>query len=211
MMKVPMGMRGLMLAGGMIVAATPAWGAPDPVEAQLACDLTGDCAIPAEPAPAATTPGRPAPRGSATRGFSFRRGAADGAAPMPGATPPVEAAARPVRPARVGSVDLGLAFMPASAALTEEAKSRLNRYAAALQSPRLTSRRLRIEGYTDAAGAARANQALSQRRAQAVVDYLVQAGVDRGRLEAIGGGSARPMPGVAPQAAMKARVMAVLL
>lgn len=210
-MTMPRNMWGLMLAGGAILAAAPAWSAPDPVEAQFACDLTGDCATSPEAAPAATTPGRPAPRGSATRGFSFRRGAADGTTPPAGVTPPVETAARPVRPARVGSVDLGLDFMPASAALTEGAKARLNRYAAALQSPRLGTRRLRIEGYTDAAGAAKANQVLSQRRAQAVVDYLVQAGVDRSRLEAIGGGSARPMPNVAPQAATKARVMAVLL
>lgn len=215
-LHVALGVRGLALLGGALAAA-PAWAAPDPAAAQFTCDLTGDCDVVADAAAAPDT-ASPAPaapsgaRGSATRGFSFNRAQAEGAPRTAAvATPTPAAAPKPVRPVRVGSADLGLAFEPASATLTEASKARLAIYANALSSPKLAARRLRIEGHTDASGSARANLDLSQRRAQAVADYLVQAGVDRQRLEVSGFGSSRPLPGVAPQAAANRRVMAVLL
>ena len=219
-LHVGLSVKGLALIGCAMAMAggitAPARAAPDAEAAQFTCDLTGDCDT-AEPAgasgaaPASAVPGRPAPRGSATRGFSFKRASTDGQ--TAGATPAVPAAPAPalVKPMRVGSADLGLAFEPASAVLTAGSKTRLNKYAAALSSPKLASRRLRIEGHTDASGSPRVNQDLSQRRAQAVADYLVQAGVDRARLDVAGYGSSKPLPGVAPQAAANRRVMAVLL
>lgn len=52
--------------------------------------------------------------------------------------------------------------------------------------------RLRVIGHTDSDGRAERNQSLSEGRAQAVVDYLVQqGGVDSGRLEAVGLGEER--------------------
>ncbi len=53
--------------------------------------------------------------------------------------------------------------------------------------------RIRIEGHTDADGSEAYNLKLSQRRAQAVLDYLVGAGVDPSRLEAVGYGESRPI------------------
>ncbi len=53
--------------------------------------------------------------------------------------------------------------------------------------------RLRIEGHTDATGAAATNQALSERRAAAVRDHLVRQGIAAGRLEAVGEGQERPV------------------
>ncbi|MDP3279327.1 MAG: OmpA family protein [Deltaproteobacteria bacterium] len=50
---------------------------------------------------------------------------------------------------------------------------------------------LRIEGHTDSAGVAQYNLDLSYRRARAVVEYLVQRGVERPRLEFRGFGSQR--------------------
>ena len=50
-----------------------------------------------------------------------------------------------------------------------------------------------IAGHTDAEGDAAANQALSEKRAQAVVDYLVKAGLPAERFTAVGYGSAQPV------------------
>ena len=52
---------------------------------------------------------------------------------------------------------------------------------------------IRVEGHTDSQGDDAYNLELSQRRAQAVVDYLVGKGVDRARLQAKGFGEARPL------------------
>lgn len=50
-----------------------------------------------------------------------------------------------------------------------------------------------IEGHTDAEGTDERNDRLSNRRAQSVVDYLVKANVDAGRLSAKGHGSRQPI------------------
>jgi len=50
-----------------------------------------------------------------------------------------------------------------------------------------------VLGYADASGKAKRNLALSQHRAQAVVTYLIDKGIDVGRLEAVGYGEARPV------------------
>ena len=50
-----------------------------------------------------------------------------------------------------------------------------------------------VEGHTDSVGTAAYNQALSQARAQTVMDYLITQGVDRGILSAQGFGYDRPV------------------
>jgi outer membrane protein OmpA-like peptidoglycan-associated protein len=52
---------------------------------------------------------------------------------------------------------------------------------------------LRVVGHADARGRAKRNLVLSQRRARAVVTYLIDKGIDAGRLEAVGYGEARPV------------------
>ena len=54
-------------------------------------------------------------------------------------------------------------------------------------------RRVRIEGHTDSTGAITTNLVLSQRRAEAVADALVSAGVSRAQLEATGLGPDFPV------------------
>jgi outer membrane protein OmpA-like peptidoglycan-associated protein len=53
--------------------------------------------------------------------------------------------------------------------------------------------KVRVEGHTDDRGPAEANLTLSQRRAEAVVAYLVKKGVAQARLEAVGLGETRPI------------------
>lgn len=60
-----------------------------------------------------------------------------------------------------------------------------------LRHPELTQ--IEIQGHTDNRGGRQHNQDLSQRRAEAVRDWLVRAGVDAGRLEARGYGQDDPL------------------
>lgn len=60
----------------------------------------------------------------------------------------------------------------------------------ALRCPTTT---IEIAGHTDSDGEDAANQALSEKRAQAVVDYLVKAGLPASRFTAIGYGSTQPV------------------
>ena len=59
---------------------------------------------------------------------------------------------------------------------------------------------VRIEGHTDSRGGDSYNQDLSQRRAQSVVDFLVNRGVDTTRLKAKGFGEKRPIESNATEA-----------
>lgn len=52
---------------------------------------------------------------------------------------------------------------------------------------------VRIEGHTDSLGTSRHNQRLSERRAEAVLDELVELGVDRDRLTSKGFGESAPL------------------
>jgi outer membrane protein OmpA-like peptidoglycan-associated protein/ABC-type nitrate/sulfonate/bicarbonate transport system substrate-binding protein len=52
---------------------------------------------------------------------------------------------------------------------------------------------IRVEGNTDNQGSRPRNQALSEERARAVLDYLVSRGVDAGRINARGNGDAKPI------------------
>jgi outer membrane protein OmpA-like peptidoglycan-associated protein len=67
----------------------------------------------------------------------------------------------------------------------------LNRVAQFLQSQ--SNFKLRIEGHTDSTGTASYNEALSQRRADAVYHALVSRGVDSGRIQPVGRGMELPV------------------
>lgn len=90
-------------------------------------------------------------------------------------------------------LDLPVEFDTGSAALDADARRILDEMGAALNSPGLASQRVEIGGHTDDVGEPDYNQGLSERRAAAVRDYLVERhGVDPGRLEARGYGETRP-------------------
>ena len=60
-------------------------------------------------------------------------------------------------------------------------------------SARCPTQGIQVHGYTDSRGAASANKKLSKSRAEAVVVYLAQKGVDKERLIAIGHGEKNPV------------------
>jgi OOP family OmpA-OmpF porin len=53
-----------------------------------------------------------------------------------------------------------------------------------------------VTGHTDRIGTQQYNQRLSERRADAVRDYLVSRGVPKDRIETLGMGKTQPVPGV---------------
>lgn len=81
--------------------------------------------------------------------------------------------------------DGGARILPESFSLLDELATVL------LSNPQIDL--VELQGHTDASGSAAANQALSQARAQAVLDALVKRGVPATRLRAKGYGSTRPI------------------
>lgn len=108
-------------------------------------------------------------------------------APVQQAAPVPVAPAAPAPVAEAPSISLSVLFATNSADLTPQARRLLDELGRALTSADLSPYRFRIEGHTDTTGSADYNMVLSERRAQAVRDYLVQRfGISRTRLETIG-------------------------
>ena len=71
---------------------------------------------------------------------------------------------------------------------------------------------VQVNGYTDNVGSEDTNQRLSQRRADAVADYLIKQGIDAFRITTLGYGERRPVAGNGTeQGRLKNRRVAVLL
>jgi OOP family OmpA-OmpF porin len=86
----------------------------------------------------------------------------------------------------------GVAFHSSSAELTEGSKNILDELAYKLRNVRGV--KYEIAGYTDSSGASASNLALSQKRAEAVYQYLIdQHSVDASMLVAVGYGEADPI------------------
>lgn len=83
-------------------------------------------------------------------------------------------------------------FATGSASLSEPARANFDGIADLVAKSWPTAP-LKIRGHTDATGSPAANQALSQRRAEAVVEYLAGKGIDASRLSAAGLGSSLPI------------------
>ncbi|MCA9877919.1 MAG: OmpA family protein [Thermomicrobiales bacterium] len=89
--------------------------------------------------------------------------------------------------------NLMVTFELNSSALTSQARANIDEFAEALQDLRLSKVHMFVDGHTDRTGSAEYNQELSERRANAVVGYLVQRGVPLDRLTARGFGETRPV------------------
>jgi len=87
--------------------------------------------------------------------------------------------------------DLGTVYFDTNqAALSNDDQQTLQKTAATLkQNPNM---HMRLEGFTDSTGSAPLNEGLSERRANAVADYLQSQGIDRKRLNGGGNGASHP-------------------
>ncbi len=83
-------------------------------------------------------------------------------------------------------------FRTGSAEIRDRSFELLNTVAAAVRAAPYI-RRLRVEGHTDDRGSDSYNLDLSQRRAESVMDFLIDAGVEEVRLESQGFGETRPI------------------
>jgi OOP family OmpA-OmpF porin len=86
----------------------------------------------------------------------------------------------------------GMNFATNSAEIEPDSKARLQREVVPVLE-RNPGVRIRIDGHTDDRGAAAYNQSLSERRANSVRSYLIEQGIDAGRLEAKGFGEEQPV------------------
>ena len=176
---------------------------------EYVCALTGEC-----PDQDAAAQPNGSPRVSATRSFALS-GTGTEPARTTTRTRQRQAQARPtqrrpqVATAQPGRVNIRVAFGPGSAMLSSAAQAEVRAFAQALQRPQLSTMRFQIEGHTDSSGSRATNLSLSQRRAQAVADYLVSQGVAQGRLQVRGYGPDRPLSGRGAAARENRRVEAV--
>ena len=119
------------------------------------------------------------------------------------AAQPATADARP-------QMDLQVHFAFDSAELTPQARALLDRLGQALTNPTLALYRFRLVGHTDAKGTEAYNVALSQRRADAVKQYLMQRfGIDSIRLVAEGVGFAKLADPANPEGPANRRVQVI--
>jgi outer membrane protein OmpA-like peptidoglycan-associated protein len=111
---------------------------------------------------------------------------------------------------KLPSIDLHIPFEFDSDKLTTEALLTLKRLGAALQDSRLSGYRFRIAGHTDAKGSAEYNQKLSERRAEAVRNYLVfQYDIDADRIETVGFGKSQLLDPSKPEDGINRRVQVI--
>ena len=88
--------------------------------------------------------------------------------------------------------NLLVSFEYASARLSTTAQANLREFAKGIKDPDLDGAKFVIEGHTDGIGSESYNQRLSEDRAQAVTQYLVNLGVSRDRLTTVAYGESRP-------------------
>jgi outer membrane protein OmpA-like peptidoglycan-associated protein len=201
--------RSLLLAGAaalaFVTAAPTAIAQSDPAALQLIERLrpqggsqTRGIRVPGavDGAAPATAPVQPAPvfgqpPAAPTPSPGLAGPGAPTASPTTTSRPTTAVARPPVREttADAPSASITVTFASGSALLTPEAERALAPLGRALSSQELAGFRFRIEGHTDTVGDAASNQALSERRAAAVRDYLVaRFGVSAERLVPVGMG-----------------------
>jgi len=104
------------------------------------------------------------------------------------------------------SIDLVIQFDLDSAKLKDISKPLLDNLATAMKSDRLMSIKFKVEGHTDAQGSQEHNLRLSQNRAESVIAYMSNQGIDKERLVGEGRGFSELLVPDKPKAAENRRV-----
>lgn len=140
--------------------------------------------------------GPPAPEDGATRGFGIVR---PSNAPRKGSS-------------GGGKASLLMTFAVDSSELTSDTVRLLDTVAKALQSDQLAGFSFRVEGHADPRGGDEWNQQLSQKRAEAVVGYLIERhGILPERLAPLGKGASELIDKKNPSAPVNRRVTIVTM
>ena len=139
--------------------------------------LAGCASEPEKPAPAPEPAAKPAPPPAPV------------ATPTPAPTPPKPVAKPepPKKPAVISVTSTGL-FEFNKAALTPEARAKLDQEIVSRANEFSSIALVHVDGHADRLGSALYNQALSEKRADAVRAYLVSKGFDASKIETLGSG-----------------------
>ena len=138
--------------------------------------LAGCASEPEKPAPAPEPAAKPAPPPAPV------------ATPTPAPTPkPVAKPEPPKTPAVISVTSTGL-FEFNKAALTADARAKLDQEVVARAKDFASIALVHIDGHADRLGSAQYNQRLSEKRADAVQAYLVSKGFDASKIETLGSG-----------------------
>ncbi|SMX49116.1 OmpA family protein [Maliponia aquimaris] len=114
-------------------------------------------------------------------------------------------------PKPLPTIDLEILFAYDSFDLTPEARIKLSSLASALQDPSFKDRTLIFIGHTDAVGSAAYNRLLSQRRADAVAQYVRQTmNLPTSKIQSVGVGFDKLKNVYRPDAAENRRVQVVV-
>lgn len=110
------------------------------------------------------------------------------------------------RDAAGSKVDFAIQFKVGSAEIAPQSEGTLRSIAKILSLA--PEKCVLVEGHTDSSGNAGKNQALSQERANSVVDFFARRDLlDRSRLVSVGKGSSDPAPGLDPRDPKNRRVV----
>ena len=116
------------------------------------------------------------------------------------------------RPRGEGKLQLQVQFDYNSATITPASQALLDKLAGAMKAPALSGLDYSVEGHTDTTGTGAGNLRLSNRRAQAVREYLAKAsGVNPAKMTSIGMGSAKLADPANPTSPINRRVVIVSL
>jgi len=211
----------LILASAFLPATAMAQSNPAEKSAeQIRCELNDNCVTAVDPA------GDDVPTRSWSWGTRTPQRTATSATTTPTQRPRGAGLATSSQSARTSSTqrvrqqattaakprtNLAITFSPGTAAFTNDGRAQADKVYLAINTPELAKKRYLIAGHTDSAGNADLNRELSRRRAQALVDYLVDKGMARKSFRVRGYGYDRPLEGVSATSPANRRVEIVKL